>query len=138
MNTGALPEAELANLFARFKPDQQPCLVDKVEIPPNISNRSIWAMVAGLIYKMLTRVADKEIRSGECRLIKKMPSRTMVAEIGFSGSISARYLFSVTPNNRQVIARAILQKGDVELLFPILLSDGEVLELAIFISDEQT
>lgn len=191
VKTGGLKEEQLGEYLERFKKDQQPYLVDKVEIPAEVVNQPVWEMVADLTYKMLSRVANMEIRPGSCQLIDKLPARTMVAEIGFSGHISARYLLSVSPNSRAIIARAILQDEDIDnepgevlddsvmefinivcgniaakaaqfgyqveiappglnpaapdgiavpdghtgLMFPIYLSDGEIFELAIFISN---
>lgn len=191
VKTGSLSEEDLAIYLERFKKDQQPYLVDRVEIPAAVANQSVWEMVADLTYKMLARVANMSIRPGECQLIESLPERTMVAEIGFSGHISARYLMSVSPNSRKIIARAILQEEDIDnepgevlddsvmefiniicgniaakaaqfgfqveieppglnpeaakgikvptdhtgLMFPIYLSDGEIFELAVFISN---
>jgi CheY-specific phosphatase CheX len=167
-------------------------MVDKIEIPAGVAHRPIWEMVADLTQKMFTRVAEMSFRAGSCQIIDKLPPRVMVAEIGFSGSVSARYLLTASPNSRKIIARAILQETDIEneplevlddsvmefinivcgniaakaaqlgfqidispplshgpdseglavpaehtgLMFPIYLSDGEIFELAIFISND--
>lgn len=190
---GALERHDLERYLELFKKDQQPYLVEKIEIPAEVANRPIWEMVADLTNKMLTRVAGMSFRPGSCQVIDNLPARTLVAEIGFSGSVSARYLLSVSPNSRKLVARAILQEEDVDneptevlddsvmefinivcgniaakaaqfgfqiditppglnpqadagiavpenhtgLMFPIYLSDGEVFELAVFISDDQ-
>lgn len=127
IKVGGITKNDLDHYLEMFKKDQQPYMVDKIEIPAEIANLSIWEMVADLTYKMLSRVADMSFRPGACRIIEALPTRTMVAEIGFSGSLSARYLMTVSPNSRKVIARAILQEEDVDNE-PIEVLDDSVME----------
>jgi len=71
-------------------------------------------MVADLTYKMLTRVAGLSFRSGPCTIIDQLPKRPIIAEMGFSGSVSARYLLSVSENTRKLVAKAILEEDSVD------------------------
>lgn len=188
---GGLKEEDLAEYLKRFKQDQQPYQIERVEIPADIPNQPLWEMTADLTYKMLARVANMSFRPGACRKIESLPANSMIAEIGLSGDISARYLLSVTPSSRKTIARAILQEEEIDnesdevladtlmefinivcgniaakaaqigfqleiepprlhpkaaagikvpaghngLIFPIHLSDGETLALAVFIDN---
>ncbi len=114
IKVGGLTPEELADYLEKFKKDQQPYMVEKVEIPATVAHRPIWEMVADLTYKMLSRVAGMSFRPGACQLIDNLPARTLVAEMGFAGSVSARYLLTVSPNSRKIIARAILQETDID------------------------
>ncbi len=114
IKVGALSESELENYLKEFKQDQRDYISEKVEIPAGVPHQSIWEMVADLTYKMLTRVAGMSFRPGPCTIIDKMPSRPIVAEIGFSGSVSARYLLSVSESTRNLVAKAILDEDSVE------------------------
>ncbi len=127
VKVGALSKEGLERYLLKFKEDQKPYAVEKVEIPKGISNQEIWEMVADLTKKMLVRVADISFRPGPCQIIDNLPSRTMVAEIGFSGSVSARYLLTSSQNSRNFIARAILQEDDIEHE-PIAILDDSVME----------
>jgi len=127
VKTGGLKEAEVERYLEQFKKDQQPYMVEKVQIPAGIGDQPIWEMVADLTNKMLTRVAEMSFRTGSCQLIQKLPARAMVAEIGFSGSVSARYLLTASPNSRKIIARAILQETDIDNE-PLEVLDDSVME----------
>jgi len=111
---GTLSEQKLEQLLADFKEDQQRYISEKIEIPANVPNKPIWEMVADLTYKMLTRVVGISFRPGPCSVIEKMPSRPVIAEMGFSGSVSARYLLSVSESTRNLVAKAILDEDSVE------------------------
>lgn len=111
---GALSEQELENYLKEFKQDQQAYISEKIEIPAGVPHQPIWEMVADLTYKMLTRVAGISFRPGPCTIIKKLPCRPIIAEMGFSGSISARYLLSVSESTRNLVAKAILDEDSVE------------------------
>ncbi len=114
IKVGGLSAEDLTYQLEQFKKDQQPYMVEKVEIPAVVANRSIWEMVADLTYKMLARVAGMSFRPGACEVIESLPSRTLVAEMGFTGSVCARYLLTVSPNSRKIVARAILQEEDID------------------------
>lgn len=114
VKTGGLSIDDLEEYLVKFKEDQQPYTVEKIEIPLGVTNHPIWEIVANLTNKMLSRVAEISFRAGPCEVIEKLPSRTMVAEIGFSGSVSARYLLTTSQNSRKMIARAILQENDID------------------------
>lgn len=111
---GVLSKQQLADSLIQFKQDQQSYITEKIEIPAGVPHRPIWEMVADLTYKMLTRVAGISFRPGPCTIIDKMPSRPVIAEMGFSGSISARYLLSVSESTRNLVAKAILDEDSVE------------------------
>jgi CheY-specific phosphatase CheX len=114
IKVGALTEGQLEKYLADFKQEQQAYISEKVEIPAGVPHQPIWEMVADLTYKMLTRVAGMSFRPGPCTIIEKMPSRPVIAEMGFSGSVSARYLLSVTESTRNLVAKAILDEESVE------------------------
>lgn len=111
---GALSDRELENYLKEFKDDQKAYLSEKIEIPAGVPHQPIWEMVADLTYKMLTRVVNLSFRTGPCTVIDKLPSRPIIAEIGFRGEVSARYLLSATENTRELIAKAILDETSVE------------------------
>lgn len=114
IKVGALSEQELENYLQEFKQDQLAYVSEKVEIPAGVPHQPIWEMVADLTYKMLTRVAGISFRPGPCTIIKKLPRRPIIAEMGFSGSVSARYLLSVSESTRNLVAKAILDEESVE------------------------
>lgn len=190
---GALSHSEMNSHLKRFHQEQKPFLVEKVSIPASVAHQPVWEIVVDLTYKMLSRIAGLSFRPGACEVIEQLPQRTMIAEMGFSGSASARYLLSVSPRTRKIFARAILENTEIEnesteilddsvmefiniicgnvaakasqqglqldlssptintgtnagipvpedhtgLMFPIYLNDGEVFELAIFVSNKQ-
>ncbi|SHJ88242.1 Chemotaxis protein CheX, a CheY~P-specific phosphatase [Malonomonas rubra DSM 5091] len=111
---GVLDKEKLEDLLAAFKKDQQSYVSEKIEIPANIPHKPIWEMVADLTYKMLTRVAGISFRPGPCSIVEKLPSRPVIAEMGFSGAVSARYLLSVSESTRNLVAKAILDEDSVE------------------------
>ena len=111
---GALGHAELNDYLKKFHLEQKPFLVEKVSIPASVPHQPVWEIVADLSYKMLSRIAGLSFRPGACEIIERLPQRTMIAEMGFSGSASARYLLSVSPRTRKIFARAILSKDEVE------------------------
>jgi CheY-specific phosphatase CheX len=111
---GALSENQLETCLQDFKQDQQDYIVEKIEIPAGVPHQPIWEMVADLTYKMLTRVAGISFRTGPCTIIDKLPSRPIIAEMGFSGSVSARYLVSVSESTRKLVAKAILAEESVD------------------------
>ena len=114
IKVGALSDRELENYLKEFKDDQMAYISEKVEIPAGIAHQPIWEMVADLTYKMLTRVAGISFRPGPCTVIKKLPSRPIIAEMCFSGTVSARYLLSVSESTRNLVAKAILDEESVE------------------------
>ena len=114
IKTGGLEKESLDRYLVQFKSDQQPNMVDKIALPAGITNQPIWEMMADLTNKMLTRVAGMSFKPGDCEVIAKLPTRNMVAEIGFSGNVSARYLLTTTPSSRKIIARSILQEEDID------------------------
>ncbi len=111
---GALTKRELDTYLKEFKEDQLAYIVEKIEIPAGLPHKPIWEMVADLTYKMLTRVAGMSFRTGPCSVIDKLPNRPVIAEMGFSGSVSARYVLSVSESTRSLVAKAILDEDSVE------------------------
>jgi CheY-specific phosphatase CheX len=114
VKVGALTDATLEDSLKKFKHDQRAYDSDKIEIPAGVHHQPIWEMVADLTYKMLTRVANISFRTGPCTLVDRLPSRPIIAEMGFSGEVSARYLLSATENTRELMAKAILDEASVE------------------------
>lgn len=114
IKVGALDEQQLESYLKEFKQDQSAYISEKIEIPAGVPHQPIWKMVADMTYKMLTRVAGISYRPGPCTIINKLPSRPIIAEMGFSGSISARYLLSVSESTRNLVAKAILDEDSVE------------------------
>ena len=186
---GALTKEDLDKELKAFKKDQEDYISEKIEIPAGVPHAPLWEMAVDLTYKMLTRVAGISFRPGPCSIVKKLPKRTVIAEMGFSGSVNARYLLSISESTRNQVAKAILEEESIEnetvevlddsvkefiniicgnfaakaaqvgqsiditppeiqsagddgldvpkdhigLMFPIYQTDGEVLEVAIFI-----
>ena len=114
VKVGAISEQSLEKYLADFKQDQAGYISEKIEIPADVPHQPIWEMVADLTYKMLTRVVGITFRPGPCTIIDKMPARPIIAEMGFSGSVSARYLLSVSESTRNLVAKAILAEDSVE------------------------
>ena len=123
----ALTTEELEDLLKDFKQDQVAYVAEKIEIPANVPHQPIWEMVADLTYKMLTRVANLSFRPGPCTIVDKLPSRPIIAEMGFCGEVSARYLLSVSENTRELVAKAILDEKSVENE-PVEVLDDSVME----------
>ena len=114
IQVGALKEDQLETLLQEFKKDQESFISEKIQIPAGVPHQSIWEMVADLTYKMLTRVAGMSFRPGPCTIVDKLPKRPVIAEMGFSGAVSARYLLSVSETTRNLVAKAILDEESVE------------------------
>lgn len=114
IKVGALTTAQLEGYLKAFKQDQSAYVSEKIEIPAGVPHQPIWEMVADLTYKMLTRVANLSFRTGPCTVIDRLPSRPIIAEMGFRGEVSARYLLSATKNTRELVAKAILDEQSVE------------------------
>jgi len=114
IQVGAISRDKLDQYLEDFKQDQQDYIAEKIEIPTGVSHQPIWEMVADLTYKMLTRVANLSFRAGPCTLIDKIPGRPIIAEMRFSGSVSASYLLAVSENARKLIAKAILDEESVD------------------------
>ncbi len=114
IKVGALSNARLDSYLSEFKQDQSAYISEKIEIPAGVQHQPIWEMVADLTYKMLSRVANLYFRAGPCTLIDQLPSRPIIAEMGFSGEVSARYLLSATENSRKLMAKAILDETSVD------------------------
>ena len=127
IKVAALTEATLERYLKEFKLDQSAYISEKIKIPAGVQHQPIWEMVADLTYKMLTRVANMSFRPGPCTLIDKLPSRPIIAEMGFSGEISARYLLSATENTRVLMAKAILDETSVDAE-PVEVLDDSVME----------
>lgn len=114
VKVGAITQDKLDKYLEDFKQDQRDYIAEKIEIPAGVPHKPIWEMAADLTYKMLTRVAGLSFRTGSCKVIDKVPGRPIIAEMGFSGSVSARYLLSVSENARKLVARAILDEESVD------------------------
>ncbi|WP_305045537.1 chemotaxis protein CheX [Geoalkalibacter sp.] len=113
VKVGALEQARVSVLLEEFKADQAPYLAGQVVMPVGVSNPQVWEMAADLTFKMLTRVANLSFRPGPCVLTQTLDAKHLAAAMGFSGSLSGRYLLSVSRGVQQAIARAILKEGDV-------------------------
>lgn len=114
VKVGAISAADLEICLEQFKQDQVEYIAEKIEIPAGVPHQPIWEMVADLTYKMLTRVAGLSFRTGPCTVVEQLPKRPIIAEMGFSGSVSARYLLSVSENTRKLVAKAILDEESVD------------------------
>ena len=114
VQVGALQPDEVEKYLKEFKEDQLAYIAEKIEIPAGVPHPPIWEMVADLTYKMLTRVAGISFRPGPCAVVEKLPQRPIIAEMGFSGSVSACYVLSVSENLRSMVAKAILDEESVD------------------------
>ena len=129
IKTGAINANDLPKYLEAFKADQAPYVIDKVAIPAGVPDAALWEAAADLTYKMLSRVAGFTVRPGQCVLTRHLDANDTVVSIGMTGSVKARYLFSVSTNVRTLIARAMLNTDDVSKEQEDMLNDT-VMELA--------
>jgi len=129
IKVGAMAQGDLQNHLDAFKADQAPYQVDRVALPAGVVDSGLWEMAADLTYKMLSRVANLTFRQGHCALVQRLEANDTVVAITLSGSIHARYLFSVSLSVRRSIARAILNADDVSKETEEMLDDT-VMEFA--------
>lgn len=106
----ALDETALARHLEAFKLDQEPFVVEAVEIPPEIPHAKVWEAAADLTYKMLTRLANLPYRKEQCALVQEVPANDIIARMELSGSLQATYLFSASQGVRAAIARTMLRE----------------------------
>ncbi len=105
----SLTKQQLDCYLNEFDLEQKAYISEKIVIPAGVPHQPIWEIVADLTYKMLTRVAGLAFRAGPCTVTETLPARPLVVEMGFSGSVSARYLLTVSENARKLVANAILK-----------------------------
>jgi CheY-specific phosphatase CheX len=100
-----------------------------VEIPAGVPHSPLWEAAADLTFKLLSRVANLTVRPGQCALVKRLDANDTVASIRITGSVTARYLLSVSTPVRNSIARAMLKTDDLSKEREDMLTDT-VMELA--------
>ncbi len=112
---GALTAEKLDYYLAKFKEDQAPFVVERVELPEWLNEHvSTWEAVVDLTYKMITRVIGMQFRPGRFMEITTVYNNYMIAAMDMSGDLTARYMLSVSSDTQKTIARAILREDDVE------------------------
>jgi CheY-specific phosphatase CheX len=114
IQVGALSSADLQSHLDAFKADQAQYATNGIELPITTPNNGIWEMTADLTYKMVTRVLDLQFRPGKCEKVTTLSSAFMLAEMDFSGDVSARYLISVSASLQKTIAKKILNEESVD------------------------
>lgn len=111
---GVLGEERLEELLARFNQEQQTTLTEKISIPAGVSDQPVWTMVAEMTYKMLRRLTSLPFKPGPCTRTRELPDRPIIVELGFSGSVSARYLLTLSENAQRLVARAIIERDGAD------------------------
>ena len=96
--------------LSEFKQSQKTYTAEKIVIPAEIPHQPVWEIVADMTYKMLTRVAGATFRTAPCITTSTIPDRPIVIEMDFSGSVSARYLLTISENTRQLLTN-VIRKG---------------------------
>src|SRR3990172_2550224 len=129
IRSGAINANDLPKYLEAFKADQAPYVIDKVAIPAGVPDAALWEAAADLTCKMLSRVASITVRPGQCVLTQRFNANDTVVAICMTGSVKARYLFSVSAAVRTLIARAMLYTDDVSKEQEDMLNDT-VKELA--------
>ncbi|MEA3363032.1 MAG: chemotaxis protein CheX [Thermodesulfobacteriota bacterium] len=109
-----ITQKKLSFYLGEFKKTQKAPVTEKIIIPEGVPHQPVWEIVVDMTHKMLTRIAGVTFQTGSCTTIKKLPTRQVAVEIGFSGSISARYLLTISDNTRKLIAHAILKEEKAE------------------------
>ncbi|MDX2495422.1 MAG: chemotaxis protein CheX [Desulfuromusa sp.] len=109
-----ITQEKLSFYLSEFKQTQKDSVTEKIIIPAGFPHQPLWEIVTDMTYKMLTRVAGVTFQTGPCTIIRRLPTRPVVVEIGFFGSISARYLLTISDNTRKLIANAIFKEGKAE------------------------
>ncbi len=128
IKVGAVKAEDLPKHLDAFKADQTPYMVDKVAIPAGVPDPALWEAAADLTFKMLSRVANLTVRPGQCALVQRLEANDMAAAIRMTGSVTARYLLSVSTGVRNSIARAMLKTDDLSKEREDMLNDT-VMEL---------
>ncbi|MCF6265215.1 MAG: chemotaxis protein CheX [Desulfuromusa sp.] len=105
---------KLSFYLGEFKQTQKASVTEKIIIPAGVPHQPVWEIVADMTYKMLARVAGATFQTDPCTFISRLPTRPVVVEIGFCGSISARYFLTISDNTRKLIASAMRKEGKVE------------------------
>ena len=100
--------------LSEFKQTQKTDIMEKIIIPAGIPHQPVWEIVADMTYKMLTRVAGATFRTAPCRITKAIPDRPIVVEMFFSGSVSARYLLTISESTRQLLTNVTSKKSKAE------------------------
>ncbi len=108
---GALPEDQMEKALSDFNVEQSSYLTEKITILPDIPCPPVWEIVADQTCKMLTRLAGLPNRTGQCVSTDKLPEKPVVVEMGFSGTVSARFLVTLSDSGRKMIAQAILKEN---------------------------
>jgi CheY-specific phosphatase CheX len=129
IKVGALKADDLPKHLDAFKADQAPYLVQKTAIPAGVPHSLLWEATADLTYKMLSRVANLMVRPGPCALVQRLEANDTVVAIRMTGSVTARYLLSVSAGVRTSIAKSMLKTEDVSKEREEMLTDT-VMELA--------
>jgi CheY-specific phosphatase CheX len=129
IKAGAINASDLPKYLDAFKADQAPYVIDRVAIPAGVPDAALWEAAADLTYKMLSRMASLTVRPGQCVLAQRLDANDTVVAIWMTGSVKARYLFSVSFGVRTLIARAMLNTDDVSKEQENMLNDT-VMELA--------
>ncbi len=107
-------EENLERYLSEFKQVQKVYVPEKIVIPAAVPHQPIWEIVADMTYKMLTRVAGVTFRTTPCTMITSLPGHPVIVEMEFSGSVSARYILTISENTRKLLANAILKESKVE------------------------
>lgn len=111
---GVLDNEQLEQHLAQFNTEQNATLTEKISIPEGVADQPIWSMVADMTYKMLRRLTTLPFRPGPCTEVAALPDRPIIVELGFSGSVSARYLLTLSEDTQKLVARAIIaRQGEV-------------------------
>lgn len=128
VKVGALTPDKLEKYLEDFKADQAPYIIQSVELPGWLNqHRQVWEMMVDLTCKMITRVLGLQFRMGRFTEECLVGANKMVAAMNIKGDLSCSYMFAVTDEVRNTIARAILREDDVAEE-PVEVLDDSVME----------
>lgn len=114
VKVGGLSAAGLQQNLDEFRRDQAEYTTDNVTIPTGAPHADVCAIIVDLTSKMLTRIARLTFHLESGRLAPVPNQNDVGASMGFTGSVTATYLLTVTGPVQKKIAAAILDEPDVE------------------------
>jgi CheY-specific phosphatase CheX len=108
---GAITPEKLEFYLAEFKQTAISGDGVTIEIPDDSLHREICQVFADMTLKMLTRIAGATFRIGTCTSPLTIPPAEIAIEVIFSGTISARYILTMSEEGKKLIAASTIKKG---------------------------
>ncbi len=108
---GAITPEKLEVHLAEFKQTTTGNESVKIDLPADFPYREIWQVFVDMTLKMLTRIAGATFRTGNCTSTRTIPAAEIGIEVALSGSISARYILTMSNEGKKLIAASTIKKG---------------------------